>query len=237
MLEKVNIQDVQKKLYQRLEPSGWSDPLKGFILSGDFTTILTTLLEEAKEGKRFTPVLKQVFRCFEECPYESLSVLLSSSEPYPYPDVADGLAFSCGNTHKLQASLRYMQHDINQSIYQDNDRKMITDLTCWANQGVLLLNTALTTTINKTEQHYNLWSPFIAYLYDILSHKKKDIVYVFLGKRSREWENSIPDTNYKLFCTHPASAGQNNLLSWDSGNIFGKVNEILANNNKQQIIW
>jgi uracil-DNA glycosylase len=237
MLERVNIQDVQKKLYQRLVPSGWSDPLKGFILSGDFTNILNTLLEQAKDNKRFTPVLKQVFRCFEECPYNSLKVVLLSPEPYPYPDVADGLAFSCSNNHKLQASLRYMLRDINQNIYQEEDKEIITDLKCWANQGVLLLNLSLTTTINKIDQHQNLWSPFIAYLFDILSHKKKDMIYVFLGKKSREWESSIPDNNYKLFCTHPASASQNNLQVWESGNIFGKINEILISNNKQQITW
>ena len=75
-LESVNIQEVQAKLYERLKPSGWGDKLKGFLLSDDFNRILSTLLIEAKDGKRFTPVVKQLFRAFEECPYDKLKVVM-----------------------------------------------------------------------------------------------------------------------------------------------------------------
>jgi len=75
-LESVNLQEVQMKLYERLKPSGWGDKLKGFLLSDDFGKILEVLLAEARDNRRFTPVIKQLFRAFEECPYSDLKVVM-----------------------------------------------------------------------------------------------------------------------------------------------------------------
>jgi hypothetical protein len=54
MLDSVNIQEVQDKLYERLQESGWSSKLKTFMISDDMTKILSTLLKEAMDNKRFT---------------------------------------------------------------------------------------------------------------------------------------------------------------------------------------
>jgi uracil DNA glycosylase len=76
ILSTVNLEEVKTKLYEKLKPSGWGDKLKTFILSDDFDKILQYLLNESKSGKHFTPVLKQVFRAFEECPYNELKVVM-----------------------------------------------------------------------------------------------------------------------------------------------------------------
>lgn len=76
VLDEVNIEEVKMKLYENLKSSGWGDKLKSFILSSDFDRILNQLLADAKQGKRFTPVLKQVFRAFEECPLDRLKVVM-----------------------------------------------------------------------------------------------------------------------------------------------------------------
>jgi uracil DNA glycosylase len=76
VLENVDLRDTQIKLYERLKPSGWGDVLKTFLLSTDFESILETLLKQAKEGKRFTPQLKLVFKAFEECPLKDLKVVV-----------------------------------------------------------------------------------------------------------------------------------------------------------------
>lgn len=72
----VNLDEIKAKLYEKLKPSGWGDKLKTFIMSDDFDKILRKLLAEVKDGQRFTPVLKQVFRAFEECPYKDLKVVM-----------------------------------------------------------------------------------------------------------------------------------------------------------------
>lgn len=236
-LESVNLEEVQMKLYERLKPSGWGDKLKGFLLSDDFHKILKSLLAEARDNRRFTPVIKQLFRAFEECPYRDLKVVMIGQDPYPYPGVADGIAFSCGNDGKVQASLRYMFKEIEDTVYPNQGYTWDPDLARWSKQGILMLNIALTTTINRVGQHYILWQPFLAYLFDILSFNNPDLVYVFMGKKAQEWAKSIPDNNWKLMCSHPASAAHQNQEKWDSGNIFNKTSDIVLKHYKYKIVW
>lgn len=72
----VDLNDIKFKLYEKLKASGWADKLKTFILSDDFDKILNYLLKEARAGQRFTPPIKQIFRAFEECPYDKLKVVV-----------------------------------------------------------------------------------------------------------------------------------------------------------------
>jgi uracil-DNA glycosylase len=243
-LENVNLQDVRQKLYERLKPSGWGDKLKGFLLSNDFDSILQTLYKEAKDNKRFTPVVKQLFRAFEECPYNDLKVICIGQDPYPYPPpgnellpIADGIAFSSSNDGKVPASLRYMFKEIEDTVYPNEGYIWDPDLARWSKQGILMLNIALTTTINKVGQHYLLWQPFLAYLFDILNFTNPGLIYVFMGRKAQEWSKSIPDNNWKLTCSHPASAAHQNLEKWDSGDIFNQISALVENNFKQKIIW
>lgn len=236
LLTTVNLEETKQKLYERLRPSGWGDKLKTFIMSQDFDNILHRLLKEAKDGQRFTPVLKQVFRAFEECPYKDLKVVMLGQDPYPYQGVADGIAFSCGNTGKPEASLRYMFKEIEQTVYPQG-YTWDADLKRWSNQGILIINVALTTSIGKVGQHYHLWQPFLAFLFDTLMYSNPGLIYVFMGKKAQEWAESVPENNYKIFTTHPAFAAHTNAERWDSGDVFNKISKILEDNNGQKIIW
>lgn len=233
----VNIKEIQQKLYEKLKASGWGDPLKVFILSSDFEKILNTLLQESTDGKKFTPVLKQIFTAFEECPYDKVKVVMIAQEPFPYPNVADGMAFSCSNTMKPMVSLKMMQDEIARSVYNDPDKVMNPDLRYLANQGVLLLNTALTTQIDNVGTHIELWRPFIAFLLDNLAFKKAQLVYIFMGSKAKAWNKAIPSQNYKLFTTHPALASYTNKEYWDSGNVFLQANKVLKKNFNTEIQW
>lgn len=236
MAETVNLQDVKQKLYERLKPSGWGDKLKTFILSNDFDRILKQLYDEAMSGRRFTPPIKQLFRAFEECPYDNLRVVIIGQDPYPYPGVADGIAFSCSNDGKVQASLKYIFKELEDTVYP-NGYTWDPDLARWSRQGVLVLNTALTTTIGEVGRHYELWQPFMSFLLDILCFTNPGLIYVFMGKKAEGWSKSIPDNNHKLFTTHPAFAAHSNSHKWDSGNVFNKINKILMGANGVKIEW
>jgi uracil-DNA glycosylase len=197
VLENVDLRDTQIKLYERLKPSGWGDVLKTFLLSTDFESILETLLKQAKEGKRFTPQLKLVFKAFEECPLKDLKVVVIGQDPYPQPYTASGIAFSCDVTGKPEKSLKYIFKAIEDTVYKDG-YLWDPDLTRWSNQGILLINTALTTEMNKTGTHYELWKPFLTFLLDYLTIHNPGLVYAFLGKKAQDWAESIPDNNYKV---------------------------------------
>jgi len=232
----INLKDIQQKLYEKIIPSGWGPRLKDFILSEDFHKILQQLFDESTNGKRFTPVLKQLFRAFEECPYKELKVVIIGQDPYPKAEIADGLAFSSSNTMKTPASLRYILKEIEDTVYPDG-YKYDPDLTRWSKQGILLLNTALTTTVGQTATHIELWKPFIIYLLEQLGEYDSGLVYVFMGNRAKEWRVNVPVNNFRFFTTHPAKAAYNGDESWDSGNAFNQIAKIVKQHYNYDIKW
>ena len=237
MKEKLELDKIVDKLYEDLIPSGWARVLRSFMYSSDFKNILQTLAQESSLDRRFTPPLRDVFRAFKECPYEELKVVIVGQDPYPTIDVADGIAFSCSKTMKLQPSLKFMLSEVNRTVYNGDPISNSPDLTRWANQGILMLNTALTTQINKVGMHYNIWKPFLNYLFDFLSNYNNGLVYIYMGKEASTWADSVNDNCYKLFCAHPASAVYNKFRSWDSKDVFPTAQKIVKENYNYSINW
>lgn len=232
----MNLEEIKQKMFDKLDPSGWGRVFKSFIFSSEFDDILNKLWTLSQEDKRFTPPLKQVFRAFEECPYDSLKVVIVGQDPYPQLGVADGVSFSCSNTGRLQPSLKYILGEVNRTVYNGHEVSTDVDLTRWANQGVLMLNTALTTEVGKIGSHYDIWKPFTAYLLDWLSNYNTGVIYVYMGKKAEEWSVLTGDNNYKFYVKHPASAAYSG-GKWDCMDVFNKISSIVETNSGTTITW
>jgi uracil-DNA glycosylase len=237
MKEKLNIEEIKQKLFDKLEPSGWGQKLKPFIFSGDFDNILIELIKLSEKGKNFTPTLKNLFRAFEECPYDKLKVVIIGQEPYVNMGTADGIAFSCGNDSRIETSLKFMLTEINSSVYGDYNISIDPDLKRWSNQGILLFNSALTSQIGKSGQHYELWKPFMAYLFDLLNHNENKLIYLYIGKHAQKWIDSIDDVKNKFLVSYPINASSISTKKWDSDNIFLKIQQLVAINTNYIIKW
>lgn len=230
MTQTVNLEEIKCKLIEKLTPSGWATKLRGFIQSSDFDKILETLYVQREEGKRFTPPLKHVFKAFEECPEKDVKVVIIGQDPYPGMNIADGIAFSCSITQKPQPSLRFIFQEIERTVYQEFPTHQDPDLTRWANQGVLLINTALTCEMDKVGSHYDIWHDFIMYLLDMLNLTNSGIIFILLGAKAQELESVLGQNHYILKASHPASAVYNG-GKWDCNDVFNKANEIIQGNN------
>lgn len=130
-----------------------------------------------------------------------------------------------------------MFKEIEDTVYPLEGYEWNPDLARWSNQGILLLNTAFTTRIDKVGQHYAIWQPFLAFLLDILAFQNSGLIYVFMGKKAQEWAESVPDSNFKLMCSHPASAAYSQLEKWDSGDIFNKISDLVQKHYNYNIKW
>jgi len=228
---------TREKLYQMLEPSGWAVPLRTFIKSDDFLVILNSLYEQSIDGKKFTPKLSQVFKAFMECPYDKLKVVMIGQDPYPQLGIADGIAFSCSvEKDYKQPSLAQMFGELKRTVYKDQPYEENGDLVRWSNQGVLLINTALTTSIGTPGTHQLLWRPFIGFLLDHLVWTGSRKVYAFLGKKAQDFMDIVPDNNLKIAVTHPASASYSDTI-WDGKDIFLRINEYCETEFNTKIIW
>lgn len=233
-MQEVSLQEVKEKLNEKLKESGWSKALLGFIMTSDFDDILSFLLRDAQDGKRFTPKVKDIFKALELCPLDSTRVVVLGQDPYPHMDAADGIAFSCSKKGKIEKSLEYMYKSLEKTTGQ-----VVTDpdLSRWSKQGMLLLNSALTTTINKPGTHQLLWKPFTAYLIDYLVWNKPNLIYVFLGKKAQEYADLVPDNNYKIMVSHPASAAYEKQSEWDCNDMWNKINKYLEQDGGKAISW
>ena len=232
----MNLEEIKQKMFEKLKASGWDRFFKSFIFSSEFDLILNQLWNQTKIDKRFTPPLKQVFTAFEECPHDKLKIVIITSDPYPQLGMADGIAFSCGNTEKPQASLRYILDEINRTVYNGHSVSQDINLKRWSNQGILLLNMALTTEVGKIGGHYDIWKPFTAYLLDTLNNYNPGLIYVYMGKKAEEWDILTNDNNHKFFIKHPAAAAYSG-FKWDSMDVFNKIAKIVKDNSNQIITW
>lgn len=230
----INIEEYKQKIFTKLEPSGWGRVLKPFIFSIEFEKILTKLHKNSTDGKRFTPPLKDVFTAFEECPYNELKVVIVGQDPYPTLGVADGIAFSCSKSEREQPSLRFILDEVEKMYPMGYERPL--DLSKWSRQGILLMNTAFTTEVGKIGQHYDIWSPMVAYIFDYLKNFNPGLVYVYMGKKSHEWADMCGENCTKFMVSHPASAAYNG-SKWDSKDVFKEVKDNVHNLYGYKIIW
>jgi uracil-DNA glycosylase len=139
---------------------------------------------------------------------------------------------------KPQPSLKNIFEAIDSTVYDNEHREYEPDLTRWANQGVLLLNSALTCEIDKVGSHYSIWKDFIAYTIDILNYTNSGLVFVLMGKQAQELEGLINDNHHIIKVSHPASAAYTKTV-WDCGDLFNTCNSIIEKQNGKEfkIIW
>jgi uracil-DNA glycosylase len=228
----INIVEIRKTLKKKISASGWGKILDPIIDSLEFEIAVYKLKKYVEADQRFTPKLKDIFNAFVHCPYEELKVIILGQDPYPQLFVADGISFSCSNTMKEQPSLKYIFNEL-EIKYENYERN--PDLKRWSEQGVLMLNTALTVEINKIGSHYNLWKPITQMILSAINKDKSNIAVGLLGKKAQEWQ-LYTNNQYILKATHPASAAYKN-GKWNSCDIFELINNHLIKNEIEQIIW
>lgn len=219
----------------------WHGKMQPFIESEQCDKIYEYLKKESARGKKIAPLSTNVYRCFKETPLDELKVVLMGMCPYHTlyngSPVADGLLMGCTATGKLQPSLEQFYHGIETELYNGLNLDMIKnpDVSYLAKQGVLMLNAALTTEINKAGSHIAIWEPFIKYLYEEVINDT-DVPTVFLGKDAAKNRRYCKPFTWQFELSHPASASYRG-VDWNTDGVFEKVNKIIWENNKDTIAW
>lgn len=221
----------------------WHNKIKPFIESKECDKIYEFLKKEGGRGKKIAPSFLNTYRAFLETPLNELKVVLLSYCPYHTfingAPVADGLAFSCSITRKMQPSLdvfyQGLECDLNKCLNLNYIKN--PDLTYLAKEGVLLWNCSLTVEMNKAGSHQELWEPFTKYvLQECLAYTGVPII--FIGKDASYYKKYVtPLTHGHIFeIEHPAYAARIN-ADWDTKGAFSKVSRIVKENNGYSINW
>ena len=217
----------------------WHAKVRPFIESEECDKIYEFLKKESKRGRKIAPLSSNVFRAFRETSLDNLKVVMMGMCPYHTSIggeyVADGLLMGCSITGKLQPSLEQFYDAIERELYEGVKYKKTPDVSYLASQGVLMLNAALTTEINKAGSHIALWEPFTRYFFEHMIDTA-GVPIIFLGKDAAKYERYVPPFTWSFTLSHPASASYKN-TDWDTEGVFGKVNKILKDNNNYEIWW
>lgn len=195
---------------------------------------LTTTIRAQYKTKTVYPPPQQVFRAFDLCLFDSVKVVIVGQDPYHGAKQANGLCFSVNDGTPLPPSLK--------NIYQEikNDLGITPlpsgDLSRWARQGVLMLNSVLTVLANSPASHAgNGWEQFTDAVIQSLNVKRMHIVYILWGKYA-QLKGSVMNREQNLVLTsgHPSPYSANLFFG---NHHFSQCNEYLIKHEIEPIDW
>lgn len=172
---------------------------------------LKSFIKKEREMKTILPAPSDVMNAFKLTPYDKIRWVILGQDPYPEASYPHGLAFSSLNKN-TPGSLKNIFREIIRSLYVDwpeDEYKQIfkhNDLTKWAEQGVLLLNTILTVEEGKPMSHAEKgWEVFTQRIMQSLNDHPRPLVFMFWGKTAQQWNPLIRNPKHlKLFSSHPS---------------------------------
>lgn len=215
--------------------SDWSNELD-FIFKQDYYQQLLTFLDyESKHNKVIYPPKDQIFRAFELSSFINTKVVVLGQDPYHNKGQAHGLSFSVPKGVSIPPSLR----NIYQELEADLDIKSSKngDLSHWATQGVLLLNSVLTVEKNSPGSHAKSgWVDFTDTVIDILNEQKQNLVFLLWGAYASQKIELIDQRKHLvLTAAHPSPFSAHK--GFFGCKHFSKTNDYLKMHNQQPIDW
>ena len=184
------------------------------------------------------PNIKDVFKAFKLCPYNKCRVVFIGQDPYPQRGVAQGVLFgNSSNTpeNKLSPSLQIIKESVINFEIPHNLITFDPTLESWAKQGILMINSALTTEVGKIGVHMMKWRPFIIAFLKQMSMINTGIIYVLFGSQAQILEPYISKNNYVLKIEHPAYFARTNKKM--PYHIWKDINKILYDLYGERIEW
>lgn len=213
----------------------WEEALDLYFQTEKFKK-LSTFIEDEYLKKTVYPKPQNIFKAFEHTSFDNIKVIILGQDPYHGPNQAHGLSFSVQQGVKIPPSLKNIYKEIESDIGTKKNFES-GDLTAWADQGVLLLNSVLTVEKGKPGSHAKKgWEEFTDTVIKTISQKKIHCVFLLWGNYARSKKNLIDETKHLILeSTHPSPFSAYN--GFFGNKHFSKTNEYLNRYNKKTIIW
>lgn len=218
----------------KIEPS-WKEVLSPVFKRHFFLQLVTHVKTEIASGSIIYPPGNLILNAFWQTPFNKVKVVILGQDPYHNPGQAHGLSFSVPAGTPLPPSLQNIYKEIADNM--GGTPPASGDLTHWANQGVLLLNAALTVRQNEPASHAKIgWTEFTDAVITTLSEQREGLIFLLWGKFAQDKQQLIDETRHVVLkAAHPSP------LSAYKGFLgckhFSKVNEILTARGEVPIQW
>ncbi len=210
------------------------------LLKNEFDTpqykSLERFLTNEYNTKTIYPEPKKVFNALNLVKYNDVKVVIIGQDPYHNPDQAHGLSFSVEKDINLPPSLINIYKELQSDLgcYMPNNG----NLTKWARQGVLLLNSVLTVQKNMANSHKGKgWERITSKIIELLNNREDPVIFLLWGGSAKQIGKNIDTTkHYVLTAVHPSPLSANQ-GGWFGCKHFSKTNEILQSLGKSEIDW
>lgn len=194
---------------------------------------LSVFLHNAYETKQVYPPKRLVFYALQQTPPEKVRVVILGQDPYHQPGQAMGLAFSVSRGVPLPPSLRNIFTELKNDLGIQNTSG---DLTHWARQGVLLLNTVMSVEEGKPGSHRNKgWEQFTDAVIAHVNEQDQPLVFVLWGADARKKQSMIASRHLIISAPHPSPLSAHR--GFFGSRPFSKINAYLVQNGSSEIDW
>ena len=195
---------------------------------------LMIFLKTEYENETIFPRKENVFEAFNYKSPQEIKVVILGQDPYHEHFQANGLAFSVTQGVKLPPSLKNIIKELKTDVALTEP--IHGDLSHWANQGVLLLNTCLTVRAHQPLSHQNKgWEKFTDRVIQLLSESNPSIIFLLWGKKAEAKKELIANNNFILISQHPSPLSA--YRGFFGCKHFSKANKILLSQGKEPIDW
>lgn len=224
--------DESFKIAEKLLGTEWAYELYGEF-SRPYMDILTDFIKKEKENYIIRPDKGYTFRAFKACPFSKVKVIMVGQDPYPH-NAADGLAFSSKNK-SFPVSLKRIYTEIEKDT---GEASWEPELSHWTEQGVLLLNKALTVRDGEPNSHHGKgWEEFISAVLKSLNKETIPTVFIFFGKSAQELASNVTGEEHLVIkASHPARNTSYAMNLKDQG-YFKKINDFVERVWSAKIEW
>jgi len=212
----------------------WSIELKDVTDSDWYEKLELSILKEYN-GKTIFPPENQIFNAFKYSPWNQTKVVILGQDPYINPGQAHGLSFSVPDGMQKPPSLQNIFKQIRLETGQPIPES--GNLTHWASQGILLLNSVLTVQSGLSNSHQGMgWEKFTDQVIHLLSEKKDNLVFLLWGSHARKKAVLINSTKHLILeSAHPSPLSVRRGFSGNGH--FSKCNQFLESKGLKPIIW
>ena len=215
----------------KIDPS-WKQALAAEWEAPYFAELTERVRQEYRERIIYPPARK-IFAAFDATPFDSVKVVILGQDPYHGPGQAMGLSFSVPEGIALPPSLI----NIYKEVYQGAPMPQSGDLTGWARQGVLLLNSVLTVRDGQAASHASIgWERFTDAAIEALNRGRNNIVFMLWGSHARRKGAYIDRTRHLVLeSAHPSPLSA--YRGFIGNRHFLRANEYLSAHNITPIAW
>lgn len=200
----------------------------------DYFKKLSIFLNEEVKHKTIYPKSIDLFKALKLTDYNDVNVVILGQDPYHGENEANGLCFSVNHGIQTPPSLQNIFKELKSDL---NITREDTDLSDWAKQGVLLLNTVLTVEKDKAFSHRGKgWEIFTDKIIEKLNEKDDPIVFILWGSAARSKKTLITNKKHMIVeSAHPSPLSY--YRGFEGSKPFSKTNNLLKSVNKKEIKW